>query len=93
MNGKEITKRITRLMQEDPDGWTISKPSGNSSGWLRHKALIDVRHKGSYRVDLGDTALVLNWWNHRTIRKAACALIREKSMRAIDRHELLGAEE
>lgn len=89
MDSSTISKQIIHSMQTDPDSWT-----GHSVGatkYLRSKAGIDVAVSSSYYVDLKDRGvffrLDLGFWDHMKIREAAKALLREKTMRALERYE------
>ena len=97
MNPKELTDRLIKSMEEEPDSWRVVR---DGRIYLRHKSGIDVACEGSYYVDIKtDTTIKgerhhgaevsLGFWNHRSLRVAAKDLLREKTMRMIDRNELL----
>tara|TARA_R100001244_G_scaffold25113_4_gene25693 strand:- start:128714 stop:129079 length:366 start_codon:yes stop_codon:yes gene_type:complete len=96
MKPSTITKQIIALMQDLPDDWSVIKAEGGVL-YLRHKSQIDVKLKGYHYVDVNldgeDTQVILGYWNYRKIRKAAQTLVREKTMRAIERHDLLIPED
>jgi hypothetical protein len=83
-------------MQNHPDKWRLEREN-SSRLFLKHDAQIDVAVEGSYWVDINDedtlkncgAPLTLGWWQHHRVRQAGKALMREKMMRILDRHELL----
>lgn len=97
MDAKELTNRLIKSMAEEPDSWILFRCEDDNRAYLRHNSEVDVRVEGSYYADINNhptlkkqgVQLKLGWWNHRLLRTAADALVREKTMRAIDRNELL----
>lgn len=98
MEPKIIADRIIKSMQEYPDKWRLEREGGKL--WAKHVAKIDVGLEGGYWIDINDdhtlqecgAPISLGFWQHRRVRQAGQALIREKIMRILDRNELLEDE-
>ena len=92
-----IADRIIKSLEDFPDKWKLAR--NNNRLWANHEAGIDIALEGSYWVDIHDqpslkktgAPLALGWWQHRRVRAAGKALMREKMARVLDRHELLGS--
>jgi len=91
-SSKELTNRLIRSMEENPDSWTLFRDNRNDTRYLRflltpEKGFIDVKLSGYHWVDINQQLIKLGWGDRRRLRKAAETLVREMTLRAIDRAE------
>jgi len=90
-NSKELTDRLIKSMGENPDSWVPFQEKINNTQYLRFrlapgKGFIDVKLTG-YWVDINGQSIKLGWGDRRRLRSAATILVREITLRAIDRAE------